>query len=141
MNFTILKQSETKSVIIQLCNDGIVRVIGKPQETIDEEQMKLNIKAYNNLIEGKSYAFMYYSLDDTFVFGSDAIKYAKANQHSFPKICIAVVTKSLAQKIVANFYLKISPQLSPLKIFNSISDAENWCYEHIEKAQVVNMCK
>lgn len=133
MNYKVIEQSETISCLIQLCDDGIVRVMGKSNQTLDEEQMIKNIEIYNKLIKGQLYAFLYHPEDDTFVFGSDAIKYAKNNQNSFPKLGIAVVVNSLAHKLVANFYLKISPQKSPFKIFNTMSGAEAWCYELIKK--------
>ncbi len=135
MNYKVIEQSETASFLIQLCDDGIVRVMGKSNQTVDEEQMIKNIEIYNKLIKGQLYAFLYYPEDDTFVFGSDAIKYAKNNQNSFPKLGIAVVVNSLAHKLVANFYLKISPQKSPFKIFNTMSGAEAWCYELMKKQQ------
>lgn len=133
MNYKIIEQCETTSCLIQLCDDGIVRVMGKSNQVLDEEQMKKNIEVYNTLIKGELYSFLYYPEDDSFVFGSDAISYAKNNQNSFPKLGIAVVVYNLAHKIVANFYLKFSPQTSPFKIFNSMNGAETWCRELVKK--------
>lgn len=135
MNYSILKQTETRSSVISLCSDGIVRVMGKSNEVMDEKRMQHNIAEYNKMIDGKSYAFLYYTEDDTFVFGSDAIRYAKSNQDSFPKTCIAVMVKNLAQKIVANFYLKFSPQKSPMRIFTNMRDAEAWCLQQYKLSQ------
>jgi len=133
MNYKVIEQSETSSCLIQLCDDGVVRVMGKSNQTLDEEQMRKNIEIYNILIKGELYSFLYYPEDDSFVFGSDAISYAKSNQNSFPKLGIAVVVNSLAHKLVANFYLKISPQKSPFKIFNTMGGAEAWCHELVSK--------
>lgn len=130
---SVLKQTETPTVSIKLCNNNIVYVLGKKNATVGEQEMKDNIQEYNKLIEGKLYAFLYYSEDETFVFSHEAIAYAKNNQDSFPKVCIAVVVKNLAQRIVAKFYLKFSPQYSPLQIFNSKEEAEKWCLKLLAK--------
>lgn len=130
---SVLKQTETPTVSIKLCANNIVYVLGKKNATVGEQEMKDNIQEYNKLIEGKLYAFLYYSKDETFVFSHEAITYAKNNQDSFPKVCIAVVVKNLAQRIVAKFYLKFSPQYSPLQIFNSKEEAEKWCLKLLAK--------
>lgn len=130
---SVLKRAETSTAIIELCSNNIVYVLGKKNATVGEPEMKQNIEEYNKIINGKSYAFLYYSEDETFVFSHEAITYAKNNQDSFPKACIAVVVKNLAQRIVAKFYLKFSPQKSPLQIFNSKEEAEKWCLKLLSK--------
>ena len=131
MKYQVLKESITETMIIRLCSDRIVRILGKPNIVLSKEDLQYNISEYNRLIQGNFYAFIYYSEDDTFTFDAGSIQYDKNNQNSFPKICIAVVIKSFAQKLMANFYLKFKPQHTPFKIFNTLAEAENWCHNII----------
>lgn len=132
-SFKIFKQSETETAQISLCNDGIMRVMLKKGSEIDLPKSQENIKAYIEMIERKKYAFLIYPEDDTIVYTEEARKNAKINEKLFVKTCVAVIVKSLAHRIIANFYFNFHKPGYPFKVFDKMKDAEAWCLEQIEK--------
>lgn len=72
--------------------------------------------------------FSYVTENNTVVYSTDGLKYAKENAHkAFPKICTAVVVKSLPQRLLANFYTRLLNRGVPHKTFNHYNEAEEWC--------------
>lgn len=126
-SYNIIKKSETKTAIISLCDDGIVRVLFKKKVEIGVNEIKENHEAYNKLVENKMYAFLFWSEDGDVVYTNEAGKYSKLKQDTYPKICIAVLVKTLGQRLLTNFYLKISRSKVPFMVFNNLKEAEEWC--------------
>lgn len=132
-SFKILKTSETQTAEISLCDDHIIRVMLKKGSEIDLLKTRENIQAYINLIDGKKYAYVFYGEDDSVVYTEDARKEAREHEKMFPKTCVAVIVKTLAHRLIANFYFKIYKPGYPFKVFDKMKDAEAWCLEEIEK--------
>ncbi len=42
-------------------------------------------------------------------------------------ICVAVITNSLPQRLLVNFYIKFSKPNTPTKLFGTVEDARKWC--------------
>ena len=134
-NYTIIKKVETIATEISMCSDGIMRVMYKKNTEIDPSILKDLIENYNKLVEGKKYSYIYYTEDDSVTFSNDVRDYFKQNEHSFPKICDAFIAKSLAHKLIANFFLKFNKPAYPFKVFSNMEDAEIWCLEQSQKHQ------
>lgn len=132
-SFTVLKKTETQTAHISLCDDGIIRVMLKKDSEIDLPKAQENIDAYIDMIEGKKYAFLIYPEDDSIVYTEEARKNAKVNETLFVKTCVAVIVKSLAHRIIANFYFNFYRPGYPFKVFDKIKDAEAWCLDEIQK--------
>lgn len=107
----------------------------KKRSELGSEQVRENINAYIELIEGKKYAYLFYAEDDSVIYTEEARRDAKTNENLFPKVCIAVMVKTLAHKLVANFYFKFHKPNYPFKVFDKTQDAEAWCYEQTEIAK------
>jgi hypothetical protein len=118
-SYTIIKKVETSAAVISIYSDDTMRVMYKKNKEIDSSVLKDLIEIYNKLVEGKKYPYIYYTEDDSVTFSHDVREYFKQNEYSFPKICDAFVVKSLAQKLIANFYLKFNKPAYPSKVFNS----------------------
>lgn len=131
--FKVLKKSETQTAEISLCDDGIIRVMLKKGSEIDLAKTRENIQAYIELIQGKKYAYIFYGEDDSVVYTEEARKNAKEHEHMFPKTCVAVMVKSLAHRMIANFYLNFHKPGYPFKVFDKMKSAEEWCLEEIAK--------
>ncbi len=129
--FKVIKVSETATTRISLCDDGVVRVMLKKNSEIGVQQSKENIQAYSDIAEGNSYAFIFYCENDNVVYSEEARTYAKKNEALFPKICMAVLVKTLAHKLVANFYFKFHKPAYPYKVFDKLADAETWCQQQL----------
>lgn len=130
--FSVIKKAETQIAQVSLCSDGIIRVMIKKQADVDAQQLKILFEVYNQIVEGKAYAYIYYTEDSTTNFTDDGRSYAKNEEFSFPKICNAVVVTKLAHKLIANFYLKFNKPYYPYKVFNDMNEAEKWCLEQIK---------
>jgi hypothetical protein len=131
--YTIIKKVETSATEIAMCSDGIMRVMYKKNREIDSSVLKNLIENYNQLVEGKKHPYIYYTEDNSVTFSHDVREYFKQHEQSFPKICDALVVKSLAQKLIANFYLKFNKPAYPTKVFNTMEDAETWCLQQSQK--------
>ncbi len=105
-SFSVIKKTETEAAQISLCSDGIVRVMIKKKIEVNAARFEAMFKAYNELVMGEKYAFIYYAEDSTSSVSEDGREYAKKEEYSFPKICNAVVVPRLAHKLIANFYFK-----------------------------------
>lgn len=55
-----------------------------------------------------------------------ARNYATTEESTNPIIALAIVTCSLPQSIIANFIMKFQKPRIPTKVFNSITEAEEW---------------
>jgi hypothetical protein len=129
--YNIIKVTETTTNHISLCDDGMVRVMLKKNSEIGFLQAKENIQAYCDLAAGNRYAYIFYCENDNVVYSEEARTYAKNNEALFPKICMAVLVKTLAHKLVANFYFKFHKPAYPYKVFNKLEDAEEWSRQQI----------
>lgn len=129
--FKVTKVSETTTTLISLCDDGIVRVMLKKNAEVGFQQAKENIQAYSDIAGGNRYAFIFYCENDNVVYSEEARTYAKNNEALFPKVCMAVLVKTLAHKLVANFYFKFHKPTYPYKVFDKLADAEAWCQQQI----------
>jgi len=132
-SFKVLKNSETQTAQINLCDDGIIRVMLKKNSEIDLAKAQENIQAYIDMIEGKKYAYIFYGENDSVVYTEEARKNAKIHETLFPKTCVAVLVKTLAHRMIANFYFKFHKPGYPFKVFDQMAQAEAWCLEEIQK--------
>lgn len=130
-NYIVIKKSETQAVEIAICSDGIIRVMFKKNTEIGPSEFKELFKTYNAIVEGKSYPYIYYVEDGSVIFTNEGRAYSKENEFSFPKICNAYVVKSLAHKLIANFYLKFNKPFYPSKVFTTMDEAEAWCFNQL----------
>ena len=129
--YKVIRISETDTTRISLCDDGIVRVMLKKNSEIGFQQAKQNIQAYSDIVEGNKYAFIFYSENDNVVYSEEARNYAKSNESLFPKISMAVLVKTLAHKMVANFNFRFHKPAIPYKVFVKLEDAEVWSRQQV----------
>lgn len=93
LNYTIIKKDEVPFATICLCSDEIVRIfITKPVD-VTPTHLQTLFKAYNALVEGVTYPFMYVIESDSVMVDADSRAYFRSNEGAFPKTCIAVVAK------------------------------------------------
>ena len=131
--YIITKKTETDAAEVSLCSDGIVRVMFKQKKEANEDAFEALFDLHKELVEDVAYAYIYYAEDSSVVMTEDGRKFAKAKEHSYPKICNAVVVTNLGHKLLANFYLKFNKPFYPFKVFNKMEDAELWCSQQTNK--------
>ena len=133
--YKIVKQKETKTAIITLGSDRIVRVSFKDMVQVTPIEVEENFKAYNEIIDGASYPFIISAKSGSADYTTEGLVYAKAHENDWPKLCVALCIKNLAQRMLANFYLRFNKPTYTHKIFDSISAAETWCLSEIENSK------
>ena len=131
--YIVIKKTETNTASINLCDDGIMRIMLKKKSEINKNDVEENIKAYIEVSGDKKYAFLIYSEDGTVVYTDEARKKAKELEATFEKICMAVLVKTLGHKLVANFYLNFYKPNFPFRVFNKMEEAEDWCIQQNKK--------
>lgn len=118
-----------------LREDGIVHVHTKDRVKIDIDcQMEMK-KCYWEITK----------IDRPFLFTAgeflsltrEAQKNAKKMEDEVPVAASALVFDGVAQKLMADFYYKISPPKRPLKVFRDFNKATEWlksleCYQVIK---------
>lgn len=132
INYKILQQKETDTAKITLGNDGIVRVLFKNKAELTPLALEKNYVSYNDVVAGEIFPFILSAENSSVDYTAEGREYAKTHEHDWPKLCVALCVKSLAHKMLANFYLKFNKPAYPHKVFNNITDAESWCLEQIE---------
>lgn len=110
---------------VELRNDGIVEVFFKEKVVIDLNVAHDITAVYDQLLENKKYPLLHIvgnyvqATEEARVYGASAkgLKYSLAE---------AYVIRSLAQKILANFYMKVNKPSVPTRFFGSKKEAEAW---------------
>lgn len=133
--YKIVKQKETKTAIVALGDDEIVRVSFKEKVEVTPIEVKENFAAYNDVVLGGSYPFIVSSKSGSADYTSEGLAYAKAHEHDWPKLCVALCVKNLPQRMLANFYLKFNKPSHLHKVFDDMSEAETWCLYQIAKSR------
>lgn len=133
--YKIVKQIETKTAVISMGNDEIVRVCFKDKAEVGPLEVEENFKAYNQLVLGNKHPFMILSNSGSAAYSTDGLAYAKAHENDWPKLCVALCIKNLPQRMLANFYLKFNKPTHLHKVFDTMPDAENWCLDQLEKSK------
>ncbi len=131
-SYIVIKKEETEAAYISMCSDGIIRVLFKRDKEIGPTVLKPLFEKFKEMVGEVSYPFIYFAEDGSVVFTTEGNTYSKQNQNVFPKTCSAFVTKSLSQRLIANFYLKINKPSNPSKLFKNQDEAEAWCFQQLE---------
>lgn len=61
---------------------------------------------------------------------SDSRNFSSTKKASDPILAMALVTKSLPQKLMANFIMNFQKPLVPTRTFSKLEDAEKWLSEN-----------
>ena len=111
--------------VVQLRSDGIVQVDCDDNLDIDVKESTEIVNAIGHLTEGKKALVLNIAGTNTTATGAarnhsaseDGVKYTLAD---------AFVTKSLAQKLLGNFYLNFHKPGVPTRIFDDVEKATEW---------------
>lgn len=125
---TILKRVTLSHSDIMLRSDGIVQINYAPEVHFTEKQAREWFVELEKMVEGKSYPILkvpgeHSTTDQSnrdFVAKGEGLKYSKAE---------AFVLKSMAHRIIGNFYMMVDKPLKPTKMFANEEDAVNWLYQ------------
>lgn len=121
---------DTSTALIEYANN-ILFVRIKEDADISEEQVKEQYSARDQLV-GADKFFVLVDARALHNTTRDAREYiAKASQPN--RIAMAIVTKHLATRIVANFYMNFNKPLTPTKMFNTEEEGMKWLRQLMSK--------
>lgn len=113
-------------------DDGIVQINSKNHNYDTQDLKEINV-AQGKITKGKRCALLV--IVDPFAdIDSDAREYMACAEATQFSIAEAYVIRSLAQKILANFYLKVGKPEVPTRFFNEQNDAEDWLRSYLPSA-------
>jgi len=127
---------KTRISAVYLRPDGVLHVAIKTHEMFTKRDAEELIAAAGKIGQGKKFKNLIVVGEHT-IADIEAIKLACSVEGSIYKIVDAFVIKSMAQKIIANFYLKVIKPVTPTRFFTNLEDAEKWLAEvDVEKELV-----
>ena len=123
-----VKKIDSEGFSASLRHDGIIHVDFHDNTTIDPElQEKLN-ETYHLLTNVKR-PFVFTG-GEFVTITTEARDNTIKMEHRNPSKASAVVVINLAQKIIANYFVKVNKPSKPYKVFNSFDKAVEWLLEN-----------
>ena len=119
---------ETKVAFISLLEPDVLRIEYKPDCFVDMEEFEENLRAYRELMTTERAYLL--TVANQGAESSPAVRntFASAERSRF-KIAEAFVVQSPAQRIVANFVMRVQRPKHRLKFFSDEEAARTWLYE------------
>jgi hypothetical protein len=125
-----IKEVKTSTSLLQYENNILYTRIYE-YACIDEEEMKEQFKAREELVKDDKYAVLVDARN--FNTTTEGARKFLAGTHQPKRIAMAVLTNNLAVTLLANFYLKVNKPNTPTRIFNKEENAVKWLREELEK--------
>lgn len=124
----ILREVELPEVVIRLRSDGLVHVYYKENTIIDPELQNRMVVIFRELTGEKKSGYIFESAEGvTFPRESREHSVALENDNS-PVAASAVIVKSLASRLVANFFIRVDRSHIKYQVFSNTEDAVSWLH-------------
>ena len=134
INAILLAENENESIIYRLYENNIFHVIVKEGEKVNMEMVNEGYAFLENYGTGKFYnIYEFKSFADV---DPDVREWSSSDLEAKYSVIDAIVINNIAQKILADFYLKFNKPKQPTKIFTSIDKAVEWIHQKIKEDQV-----
>ncbi len=114
--------------------NGLAHYHIKFGETLEMDDVQLMLDEIEKLGPEKQYMNLFEFSENADV-DEKTRQWAADGDGNKQTIADAIVIKSLAQKIIGNFYLKFNRPVKPSKIFNSPTEAYNWLLAQKEETK------
>jgi hypothetical protein len=121
----LIQKIELPESIIGLRKDGILHVYIKPHIEITIDYQLRQLEVFNQITGGKPHPAIYEAGEYVTV-GSEARDHAITLESKTPTLCKVVYVKSLAHKIIAEFYYKFNKPRQPYKVFSDFDAGIQW---------------
>lgn len=121
----IVKEVYTSTIRLRLLKNSIIHYTFLENADLDLEEAIHNHEVYNNFKTGVHPLLV----DSENGFVTPSRKYAdyiKSREPFTPLIGRAIVSDSLAHKLLLSVYYKVTDTLYPIKIFSNYEDAQAW---------------
>lgn len=124
-NSSFVEERILSHTALFLREDGILEIILSNYLTYDVNHLSDILVAIKELSKGKKIPLLHIAGDQTSV-TPEAREYMSAPESLMYSLAEAYVIHTLAQRILANFYLKISKPKVPTRFFNDEKKAAEW---------------
>ncbi len=121
-------QKDFAKISMTIYENGLAHYFIKPQETLERENIQEVLKEIEKLGPEIKYLNLFEFSENADV-DEETRQWAADSEGNKQTIADAIVIKSLAQKIIGNFYLKFNRPVKPTRIFNTASEAYQWLLE------------
>lgn len=118
---------KTRISQVSLRDDGILFIDIAKEEQFTIDDMKELIEAAKEIGGGKKFLNLIIVGHNTLP-DKEARELSTSSEGSIYKLADAFVISSLAQALIANFYLKINKPVVPTKFFKTETDAIAWLH-------------
>lgn len=125
MKLNIVKEIAFDFGVAQLLDNYIVRIEVVSNVIIDYKECELLNNAIGEL-NNNSKSLVLMLADDTSQSTAEARAFSASDEGRRFTIADAMVTRNLAQRLIATLYIKINKPQIPSKIFNSEDEAIKW---------------
>jgi|ERR1700757_706053 len=132
-----MKPIETRITSMYVREDGILVLDIKPNQVFSKRDAEEAIATAYEIGKGKKFKNLILVGEHT-IADIEAVKLSCSAKGSVYKLVDAFVIHSLAQKLIANFYMKVVKPYTPTRFFTTKEDAEKWLGEvEVEKEELV----
>jgi hypothetical protein len=121
----LVQKIELAESIIGLRKDGILHVYFRPHAEITVEYQLQQLEVLMQITGGKKHPAIY-EADEYVTVGSAARDHAIELESRMPILCNVVFVKSLAHKIISEFYYKFNKPKKPYKVFSDFEEGIAW---------------
>jgi hypothetical protein len=106
-----------------LVNEDLYYINFLSHNTAEVNDFKEGYEAYSKLTKGVPFKVIVEFGDHVHI-STEAREFAQLNK--LPAKAEALIVKSLGQRMLANFYIKLKLQPHPTRVFKSFKEAKNW---------------
>jgi len=124
-SYKIIDSLQLPYAKIELRDDGIIQFFYGDHLEITMKEAKELEEAVEKITKGVVYKSLRIAGKFTNV-DMEVMKYLSRGRGTLFTLADSFVIHSLAQKILANFYLRINKPVLPTRVFNKIDEAEEW---------------
>ena len=119
---------------VELLTNSIIQIKIFPGTDIDAEDASEMRKVVLQLADGGKYA-IFLDATEMFNISDDARKLIASIENGSQRIAIGVYIKSLANKLIGNFFIKVNKPNSPTKLFSTRESALEWLNQEVERSK------
>jgi len=127
-----MPKTTTSSAEYTVLEDNLFICKMLENSTVDLKDVDENLFMVLSLAKGKRYAVLVDARHPTTI-SKEAMEYAARPECYKDLIAQAIVTDSLANRLVGNFIIKFHKPSSPTRLFSKMEEAETWLRDCIAK--------
>lgn len=127
-----MHEIEFKKSTVSLLDNGIIHIHFKPGAEIELSDSMLIVEAMEKVGKGKKYPILI-DAGEFVTINKEVREFSASEESNIYTLADAIAYSSLAQKLIADFYIKNNEPVVPTKNFSTKEDAIEWLKTFIIK--------